>query len=350
MRIRAVRLSCGRLIGPGQPTYVVAEIGQNHNGNLAWAEQLVDAAAWAGADAVKFVKRDLEWELSRSAWLGPYQSEHAFGTTYGEHRRALELSAEDHRRLRERAAGHGLRYFSTVCDLPSIELMETLGVDLFKIASRDLENLPLIEAVARRGLPVIVSTGMSALEQIDAAVGVLRRHRARFLLLQCTSLYPTPPEQVHLRSMATLAERYHVPVGYSDHTLGTHVAPAAAALGAVLVEKHLTLDRTAKGTDHACSLEPGEFAQLVQQIRLVERALGEPRKPVAGGVNEVRQRLGRSLVTRVELQEGEMVDESMLALKCPGNGLGWEQRGQIVGRAARRSIAANEQLNPADFT
>ena len=338
----------GRLLVPGRPALVVAELGQNHNGTLELAEQLIDAAAWAGADAIKLVKRDLESELCREARIRRYDSRHAFGTTYGEHRQALELSADEHATLSRRARRHGLIYIATACDSPSARLLEELNVDALKIASRDLNNLPLVRDVASRQKPLILSTGMADLGEIDAAANVVRETGCPFALLQCTSLYPTPASEVHLRSMPTLAARYNVPIGLSDHTTGILLAPVAVALGAVIIEKHLTLDRNLKGTDHACSLEPDELRQLVSNVREVEAALGRADKPVPGGVASVRVKLGRSLVTRVPLAAGTRIEEPMLALKCPGDGLSWLDRQYIVGRRLKRDLAADEKLTMED--
>ncbi len=340
-----ISMGGGRRIGPGQPALIVAELGQNHNGEAALAEELIDAAAWAGADAVKLVKRDLASELSHEARHRRYDSRHAFGATYGEHRQALELSAEEHAALARRARGHGLAFLATACDLPSAALVDSLEVDAFKIASRDLANLPLIEDVARRGRPVFLSTGMSQFAEIDAAVAVLRRARSQFVLFQCTSLYPTPYEQVHLRSLGSLADRYAAPVGFSDHTPGVLVAPVAVALGAAVIEKHLTLDRGMKGTDHACSLEPEELRQMVCDVRSVEAALGRADKPLAPGVEAVRTKLGRSLVTRTALAAGTQLEAPMLALKCPGDGLSWFDLETVVGRRLKRDLGADVKLS-----
>jgi sialic acid synthase len=327
---------------------VVAEIGQNHNGSLALAEQLIDAAAWAGADAVKLVKRDMECELSRDARRRAYDSRHSYGRTYGEHRAALELSIEDHAALVARARKHGLLCIGTGCDLPSVEAFCQIEVDALKIASRDVDNLPLVDVIASRRLPVFMSTGMSSLEDIDAAAEVLGEHNDRWAVLHCTSLYPTPLEDVHLRTIATLAARYQVPVGFSDHSPGILVAPAAVAMGAVIIEKHLTLDRAAKGSDHACSLEPDELREMIGNIRAVESALGNAEKTLPTQINEVRSRLGRSLVARVAIPRGAKIDADMLTLKCPGDGLRWSQRDLLIGRHAVRAIEADEMIVAED--
>ncbi len=349
MELPRLRLSAQREIGPGAPTFVVAEIGQNHNGQLAAALRLVDAAAWAGADAVKFVKRDLDCDLSRALWNRPYDSPHAYGATYGEHRRALELSATEHAQLAEHARRHGLIYFATACDVPSAELLDQLDVPLFKVASRDLTNLPLIESLSTRRRPLLLSTGMSGWDDIDRAVGVVRRARCRFAVLQCTSLYPAPMEEAHLHSLSSLAERYRAVVGFSDHTPGGLLSPVAVALGARIIEKHLTLDRHARGRDHACSLEAEEFARLVRDVRSVEMALGSPHKPVAPGIEPVRQRLGRSVVARVPLAQGAVLEAHMLALKCPGDGLSWRAVQQLLGCRLKHDIPADVQLSWDDF-
>jgi sialic acid synthase len=348
MQSQTLKLNDGRSIGAGHSVLIVAEIGQNHNGQLAMAAQLIDAAAWAGVDAIKVVKRDMGCELTDDASRRPYTTLHSFGPTYGEHRAALELSADEHAALAERTRDHGLLYIGTACDVPSADVLESLGVDALKIASRDLANLPLLENLARRGRPLLVSTGMSDLAEIDAAVGTLRQLSRRFVLMQCTSLYPTPRGDVNLRSIPTLARRYDALAGFSDHTRGTAVAPAAVALGAVVIEKHLTLDRTLRGTDHACSLEPEELRQLVVNIRQVEAALGRDDKPIAAGVGAVRHKLGRSLVARGPLTAGTVIDEAMLVLKSPGVGMGWIDRGQLVGQSLRRDVDADQLLTVDD--
>lgn len=342
-------IGSGRWIGPREPCLIVAEIGQNHNGSLARAEELIDAAAWANADAVKLVKRDLECELSREARQRLYPGENSFGTTYGDHRRALELSASDHRALARRARDHGLAFLSTACDIPSADLLHSLPVDAFKIASRDLTNLPLVSHLAGLGRPVILSTGMSTWTEIDAAVEVLASRNCDFVLLQCTSIYPTPHEAAHLRSLATLRARYQAPVGFSDHTLGILLAPVAAALGAVVLEKHLTLDRRLKGTDHACSLEPRELQTLVANVRQVEQALGSEDKPLPPGVRDAKTKLGRSLVTRSALRAGTYLEASMLTLKCPGDGVSWLDREMVIGRRLSRDLDADEKLTLEDL-
>jgi sialic acid synthase SpsE len=349
MNPAALRLSTGLQIGAGHPTFVIAEIGQNHNGRLDWAEQLVDAAAWAGADAVKTVKRHLPNELTLAARNLRYDSPHAFGRTYGEHREALELDVAAHAAIAARARRHGLHFIATVCDVVSAAELNEVGVDAFKIASRDLGNLPLVQFVTQLGQPIILSTGMSTWTEIDAAVEIVSSSGVPWAVMQCTSLYPTPDGEAHLRALPALADRYDAVVGFSDHTLGTVIAPAAVALGAALVEKHLTLDRAAPGSDHACSAEPEELHVLIENVRRVETALGRADKPVPAAIDGVRRKLGRSLVTRVPLVAGTVVDESMLTLKSPGDGVAWIDRSRIVGRRLARNLDADTIILPHDL-
>jgi sialic acid synthase SpsE len=346
----ASRIAIGQhgVIAPESPAWVVAEIGQNHNGDRALAEALIDAAAWAGADAIKLVKRDLDSELSHEGWHRPYDSQHAFGATYGEHRAALELSADDFVALRDRARHHGLGIVLTACDAASLKLAAEIEVDAIKIASRDLANVPLLELAARVPLPLIFSTGMSDLPEVDRAVDAIRRHTEQFVVMQCTSLYPLPLDEAHLRSLATLAARYDALVGFSDHSEGVLLAPIAVALGARVIEKHITLDRKAKGSDHAASLEPHDLKVMIDHIREVERSLGKADKPASPGVRRVRDKLGRSLVTRCPVPEGTRIEESMLVLKSPGEGLGWEQRHRVIGHRACRDLPSNVMLYDRD--
>lgn len=344
MHAPSLRLHARRSIGPTSPTFIVAELGQNHNGDVELAEQLVDAAAWAGADAVKLVKRDLSSELTQASRNRRYDSAHSFGATYGDHRRALELPLETHLALAARARVHGLHFVVTVCDVASARAFAEAEVDAFKIASRDLNNLPLVRFVAGLQRPLILSTGMSNWAEIDAAMRIAAEARCPTAVLQCTSLYPTPDDQAHLRSIETLRRRYDAVVGFSDHTEGTVIASAAVALGASIIEKHLTLDRTMKGTDHACSAEPEELRVMIEQIRRVERALGSSEKPVVEATEPVRQKLGRSLVTVRPLPAGTVLEESMFTLKSPGDGVAWMDRGAIVGRRLLRNFDADETI------
>ncbi len=366
----SIELTPGRRVGAGQPCYVVAEVGQNHNGRMALARRLIDGVARSGADAVKFCKRHLPSELTGQAARRPYIGPQSFGPTYGEHRRALELSPQQHAELMEQASGfrlqasaeaqagdpsrslkpeaRSLTYFATACDARSVDDLEAIGVPCYKIASRDLTNLPLLDHVARTGKPVILSCGMDSLDEISQALDTLRMHHDQIVLLHCTSAYPTPYEDVNLRAMETLRREFDVLVGLSDHSIGLAVPLAAVALGAVLIEKHVTLGRRMKGTDHPCSLELAELAEMVRGIRAIETALGDGVKRVPASVTTSKARLGRSVVSRCEIPRGTRVTEDMLCLKCAGGGLTWFDRKRLVGRVARRDIEVDETLGVGD--
>ncbi len=346
---QTVELFPNRPVGEGQPCLIVAELGQNHNGCVHQAARMIQAAAAAGADAVKLCKRDLEADLAPTLRRRPYDSPHSFGSTYGEHRARLELSVQEHAWLRQLAGQCGVPYFVTVCDLPSLEQMERLQVPCYKVASRDLTNEPLLRHLAQTGKPLVLSTGMDGPEAIAEAVNLILAHHDRLVLLHCVSAYPVPYSQVHLKAMQWMRQEFGVPVGWSDHTLGASVAVAAVALGAAVVEKHFTLDRRQRGRDHACSLEPQQFAQMVEEIRRVEQALGEPIKRVPSCVEEHRWRLQRNLVARCPIPAGTRVEEHMVCPKSAGSGIPWPQRHRALGRVARRNIAPDEPILESDL-
>lgn len=331
----------GRIIGEGHPVFIVTEIGQNHNGQIDIAKQLVDVAVKCGADAVKFCKRDLDTELTKEAYNAPYIGPHSFGQTYGEHRTYLELSAEQHKELFDYCKQKKIIYFASVCGFESADLMENLGVELFKIASRDLTNLPLVEYVAKKQKPIVMSTGMSDMEEIEEAVDMVKQHNNKLILLQNTSQYPADYKNVNLRIMKTLRDKFDVLVGYSGHTLGIVVPVIAAALGAVIVEKHLTLERAMKGSDHAGSLEPEGLRRVVRDIRNLQLVLGVAEKKLLEDEIPVRRKLARSLVSKVDIRAGTIIREDMLILKSPGTGIKWSDRHLIVGKKAKRDIEAD---------
>lgn len=341
-------LAGGRRIGDGEPCFVVAEIGQNHNGSLELARRLIDAVA-GHADAVKFCKRHIPSDLTREAFERPYVGPHSFGPTYGQHREALELRIEQYAELKEYAQQRGLLFFATACDRHSADELEQIGVELYKVASRDLTNLPLIEHLARLGKPLVLSCGMDSLAEIDEAVQTVRQFHDRLVLLQCTSAYPTAYADVQLRVMDALKQRFGTVIGLSDHTPGGMTAVVAAALGAAIIEKHVTLDRALRGTDHAASLTVDEFAAMTRELRNMELALGDGDKRVPASVAASRQRLGRVLVSATAIRAGQVVTPDMLCLKCGGPGLAWRERGQLLGRIARADVPADVVLKAADF-
>ena len=263
----------GRLIGDGQACFIIAEAGVNHNGRLDLAKRLIEVAAEAKADAVKFQKRTVQDILTAEALLQPYVSLDGVSTTYGKHRERLELPEDAYRELAAYAKRLGLIFLASAWDPRSADFLESLGVPAFKVASADVTNLPLLEHIAKKRKPILLSTGMSDLEEVAEAVAVVKRVHDQLVLLQCTSSYPCEHHEVNLRVMQTMRATFDVLVGYSGHERGLAPSQAAVALGAAVIERHFTLDRTLKGTDHAASLEPDGMRKLVRDAAAVNSAL-----------------------------------------------------------------------------
>lgn len=325
-----------REIGSPHPCLIIAEAGVNHNGSPELAKRLVDAAVASGADAIKFQTFTAEKLASAEAPRAAYQLRTGPHETQLEMLRRLELSVDAFRELHAYCQRQGLLFLSTPFDHESANVLAELGVLAFKISSGEITNLAFLSHVARKGKPVIVSTGMSTLGEVEAAVQTVRAAGNDDLaLLHCVSNYPADPADANLRAMDTMAAAFGVPIGYSDHTLGIEVALAAVALGACIIEKHLTLDRMSPGPDHQASLEPDEFAQLVRGIRRIEVALGDGRKAPADSEAEVAAVARRSLVAARAIPAGTVLTEDMIAVKRPGNGLAPAMRPYLVGRTTR---------------
>lgn len=335
-----------RRIGPGQPVFIIAEAGVNHNGDVRLARQLIDAAAEAGADAVKFQTFTAERLVAPGAPKADYQRRTTDGTeSQLEMLRHLELSEETHRSLWAHCQQRHLLFMSTPFDEASADLLEALGMVVFKIPSGEITNLPLLAHVARKGKPMIVSTGMSTLEEVLTALQTIRQEGARdIVLLHCVSEYPADPADANLLAMHTLRDSGQVPVGFSDHTPGIEVALAAVALGACVIEKHLTLDHNLPGPDHAASLQPQQFRALVRGIRVVESALGHGRKEPSPRELKNAAVIRKSLVAARDIQQGTTLTQELIAIKRPGTGLAPALRSQMVGRTVVRDVPAGTLL------
>jgi N,N'-diacetyllegionaminate synthase len=335
-----------RYIGPGHPVFIIAEAGVNHNGDLQLARQLIDAAVEAGADAVKFQAFKGEEVASGVAAKADYQlATSGAGESQLDMIRKLELSDVGFRELQAYCGARDILFLATPFDYGSADLLEAMDVPLFKISSGEITNLPFLEYLAAKGRPIILSTGMSFLGEVDQAVRLLQGAGCEALiLLHCTSNYPTLPADVNLRAMQTLGTAFGRPVGFSDHTVGIAVAPAAVALGACVIEKHFTLDRTLPGPDHQASLEPAELADLVRSIRTVEAALGAPVKQRVANEEPVAQVARRSLVAACDLAAGTVLTREMIAIKRPGNGLQPALLLQFVGRRLRVDVVHDQLL------
>jgi N,N'-diacetyllegionaminate synthase len=333
----------GRKVGAGEPVLVVAEAGVNHNGSLERALRLVDAAAAAGADAVKFQTFDAKRLAAAGAPLSSYQRSGTDAESQVAMLEKLELPREAFAELSRRSAERKLLFLSTPFDEASAELLEELDVPAFKVGSGDLTNIPFLRSLAARGRPILLSTGMATLEEVAEAVEAVRAGGDPGLaLLHCVSSYPVPPDQANLLAIDTLRREFELPIGYSDHTLGLEVALAAVARGAVIVEKHYTLDRRLHGPDHALSLEPSELDELVTGIRRVEVAMGDGVKRPQPAEKENLVAVRRSLVAARDLAAGERVAAEDIAIKRPAGGLTPSRLDELVGVELARPIRAEE--------
>jgi len=333
-------------IGPECPTFIIAEAGVNHNGDLGLAHRLVDVAVRAKADAIKFQTFKADRLVTRDAPKAAYQLQ---ATDAAESQydmlRQLELSQETHRDLITYCREKGILFMSTPFDEASAELLAELGVPIFKIPSGEITNLPFLAHVACKGKPMIVSTGMANLGEVEAAVNtIVEAGNAGLILLHCVSNYPADPADVNLRAMQTMATAFGVPVGYSDHTSGIEVALAAVALGASVIEKHLTLDRNLPGPDHLASLEPDGLSALVKGVRTVEAALGNGKKAAAASENDTALVARKSLVAACDISAGTILTRELIVAKRPGTGLSPALLDLILGKQLRQTLRANEPV------
>ncbi|MEH2544269.1 sialic acid synthase SpsE/sugar phosphate isomerase/epimerase [Bradyrhizobium sp. AZCC 2262] len=346
---QAARIRIGnRSIGAGQPCYVIAEVGNNHNGDFDRAIALVDAAVAAGADCAKFQMRKLD-EVYRASSLSGKDDDLAVEYTLDLLRR-FELTTEQQRRVAAYCASKNIQYLCTPWDASSVATLETFGVQAYKVASADLTNLPLLAKLAATGKTLIVSTGMSTTDEIRAAAKFLDDRSAPYVLLHCQSTYPAALHNIHLRFMETLRE-IHPFVGYSGHERGIAVSIGAVAMGAAVIERHITLDRGMEGPDHAASLEPEEFKALVSGIREVEAARGEKLAERALSQGELinRENLAKSLVAARDIAAGTVVTESDVAVKSPGQGLSPLKMPALIGRRLNRAMARDDYFFQSDL-
>lgn len=336
----------GRRIGPGYPCFVIAETGVNHNGRLDLARRLVNKARQAGADAVKFQTFKAERLATISAPKAEYQRHHTDSVeSQFEMLRRLELSPKAHRAVLALCARSGILFLSSPFDEQSADFLDSLGVAAFKIPSGEITNLPFLAHVAGKGKPLIISTGMATLGEVEMAVNAVRKAGSRdIILLHCVSNYPANPADINLRAMKTLETAFGVPVGYSDHTPGIEVSIAAVALGACVVEKHFTLDRTLPGPDHRSSLEPDELASLIHGLRSVESSLGHGRKEPAASEANTAEAARKSLVSACDIQAGTPLSHDKIAVRRPGLGLPPAMISFVIGRTARVFIPAGTIL------
>ena len=337
----------GRTIGPGLPCFVIAEAGVNHNGDIRRARLMVEAAIEAGVDAIKFQTFKAEQLAAATAPKANYQLQ-TTGSAESqlEMLKRLELSYETEMDLFQYCKQRGILVLSSPFDEESVDFLGRLGIAAFKIPSGEITNLPFLERASGYGIPMILSTGMSNLKEVETAVRTIRHAGdPPLILLHCVSDYPARAADINLRAMHTMERTFHVPVGYSDHTMGIEVAIAAVALGACMIEKHFTLDRNLPGPDHRASLEPEELKALVKGVRAVESALGNGCKEPAPCELHTAAIARKSLVAAKGISAGTVITLDHVTAKRPGTGLPPVVRSQLIGRQAKRDIAADTILS-----
>jgi len=331
--------------------YIIAEAGVNHNGDINIAKRLIDTAVDAGVDAVKFQTFKTEKIVGKFANKATYQIENTGEEeSQFEMVKKLELSYEAFRELKEYCDKKGITFISTPDESDSLDFLAELGVPLIKIGSTEVTNLKFLKQIARKQLPIILSTGMSTLGEVENALkAIYCEGNHNITIMHVTTDYPTMPEDVNLRAMITMRDAFKVPVGYSDHTLGNEAAVAAVALGAVTIEKHFTLDKNMEGPDHKASLNPEELNIFVKAVRDAEKMLGDGIKNPTKREESIMEAARRSIVAARDLKEGTILDESMLEFKRPGNGLKPELISFIIGRKLKRSLMEDELITLDDI-
>lgn len=342
-------------------TYIIGEIGQNHNGSVDIAKLIVELIArpvreeYFGIDlkpmnAVKMTKRDLDHELSDSQMARIYDSPNSFGRTYGEHRAFLELSDEEHFEVYKYAKEKGLDFVETLCAPTCLSILKYFTPDYLKVASRDITNIPLLEALAETGIPMILSTGMAGKKELDEALETINKHHDKIAILHCVSQYPTHPKNLNLNTITYLKKNYpQYRIGLSDHTIGISAPVAAIAMGAEIIEKHITIDRRMKGTDQAGSLGPDGVNRMIRDIRITEMSMGKEDIFIEPDVMSSKIKLERSIAAIRNLKKGDVITENDIHLLSPGDGYKWSQRNEIIGKTIKVEVPKNEIIYPQNI-
>lgn len=336
-----------RKIGLGHPVFIIAEAGVNHNGELRLAYQLIDAAAEAGVDAVKFQTFKAEKLVTKSAKMADYQvTNTGKEESQFEMLRKLELDYEAHAELKHYAESKGLVFLSTPFDLEGIDFLTDLGLDVLKAGSGDLSNLPYLKKMASKGIPMIISTGMAVMEECQEAVQAIEEvGNPGLVVLHCTTNYPCPLDEVNLSAMQTMASKLGCLIGYSDHTDGILVPQLAVAAGACVLEKHFTLDRKMEGPDHSASLEPNELKAMVKAVRQVEAIMGSAVKAPNASERKIMEAARKSIVAAIDIEAGTKISAEMLDFKRPGTGISPKKMALLEGKVSRVKISADTLLS-----
>jgi len=335
-----------KYVGENEPVFIVAEAGVNHNGNVELAKRLIDVARDAGADAVKFQTFKAENVVTRNAPKAEYQVKNTKSNdSQYDMIKKLELSEDEFKEIYKYARKKEITFLSTPFDFESVDFLDELGIPAFKVSSTDLTNLPLLEYIAEKRRPIILSTGMGTLGEIEEAINTIKNAgNEDIILLHCITSYPAKFESLNLRAIQTLREAFKLPVGFSDHSLGIYAPVAAVALGAVVIEKHFTLDRNLPGPDHKASLEPHELREMVRAIRLIEKALGDGVKKPTLEEEEIKKLVRRSLVAKINIPKGTVITKDMIAIKRPATGIEPKYFYKVTGMKAKKDIKKDEVL------
>lgn len=330
-------------------TLIIAEAGVNHNGDIGLAKKLIDAAAEAGVDYVKFQTFNSKKLVSKSAQKADYQIENTKNSTDSQLQmlQKLELSKEMHFELLDYSAKKNINFLSTGFDLDSLDFLNEMGMDRFKVPSGEITNLPYLRKIASFRKPVIISTGMADMNEVGDALNVVMKggvNKKDITVLHCNTEYPTPMHDVNLKAMNTIGKKFSVAVGYSDHTLGIEIPVAAVAMGAVIIEKHFTLDKTMKGPDHRASLEPLELKSMVTAIRNIEQALGHGRKEPSESEKKNKPIARKSIIASTAIKKGEVFTERNLTIKRPGTGINPMKWDEVIGSVAGKDFFEDELI------
>ena len=339
-----------KIIREGNPCFIIAEAGVNHNGDIKLAKKLVDVAKEAGADAVKFQTFKAENVVTENAAMASYQKRNIKKKeTQQEMLKEIELDYKDFIRLKKYCDKKKIIFLSTPHSEDAIDFLEDL-VPVYKVGSGDLTNLPFLEKIAKKKKPIILSTGMATLSEVKEAVRTIKRAKNnKIILLHCTTNYPCSLEEVNLRAMLTLKKEFNLPVGYSDHTLGILVPVMAVTMGARVLEKHFTLDKHLPGPDHKASLEPDELKEMIKTIRNVEKTLGNGIKKPTRSEEKIKKVARKSIVAKVDIPKGVKITKDMLDIKRPGTGIEPKYLKRIIGRKSKKNIKKDELIKLSDF-
>lgn len=347
--MKVVQLGKGIISSQG-PCYVIGEIGHNHQGNLDTALRMIQIAASCGVQAIKFQKRNNKTLYTKAFYNRPYDNENSYGATYGEHREYLEFGHEEYLTLKQRAEDLGLEFIVTAFDIPSVNFLENIGISSYKVASGDITNLPLLTYIAKLGKPMFVSTGASSLDEVRLAYNTICRYNDKLCLMHCTAGYPTEYHNLNLRVIETLRKEFpNVIIGYSGHDNGILASVIAYMLGATVVEKHFTLNRSWKGTDHRFSLEPEGLRKQVRDLRRVDIALGNGVREIYHFERDARYKMGKGIYTAKTLKAGHMLSLEDVCFKSPGTELPPYKVNEIIGKKLKNDLPDETHLTLQDL-